>query len=280
MKLILRACTWIGLVGFILFEDLLAHAAGVALPDARFRAELLDPDTRYLFEQGSLHVDEDVVSGAGRYLGRVSGSASTTAGLLPSAAIQLELSGSGIAANSETAHAGLTYYWRVEQVAGAPRSAARVRIHVAGSVSSALVGDAGASPLYALASIDFIGSQSTFVAGVNPGHPYNGDSFDSTFTKLVAKDSIFSTSLVAYGLAGVGWEGGSGSARLDAFVDPLIEIDPEWSPAADFRVVFSSGIGVVPIPEPASALLLVAGLLALFARMQRRSRIGVSIGVQ
>jgi hypothetical protein len=105
------------------------------------------------------------------------------------------------------------------------------------------------------------------VAGVDPGHPYTADSFDSTFTKVVAKDSIFSTSLVASGLAAVGWDGGSGNARLDAFVDPLIEIDPEWSGAADFRLIFSNGIGIAPIPEPASVLLLVAGLLTVFARM-------------
>jgi hypothetical protein len=270
MKLISRACSGVGLAALLFLAGVPARAAGVALPEARFRAQLLDHDTRYLFEPGSIGVDEDVLSGSGRPLGHVSGSAATSDGLLPTAAIQLELSGNGTAARSEIAHAALTYYWRVEQIAGPPRSTARVRISAAGSVSSALVGDADASPLYAMAIIDFIGSQSTFVAGVNPGHPFTGNAFDSTFTKFVGKESIFSTSLVAYGLAAVGWEDGAGTARLDAFVDPLIEIDPEWSFARDFRVVFSSGIGIAPIPEPASVLLLVAGLVTLCARMRHR----------
>ena len=47
--------------------------------------------------------------------------------------------------------------------------------------------------------------------------------------------------------------------------DPLIEIDPAWAFAGDFRVVFSNGIGAAPIPEPTAYVVWSTGLLLLLA---------------
>lgn len=246
----------------------------VVLPDAFYRADLTYPaPAQHLVGPGGLGVDAPLRSGAGVDLGHLTASAATGAGLLPTAGISIDLTGNGYAAVAGEAYAGLNYNWRVEQIGGVERSTARVKIHVLGSVSSATEADADISPLYAQASIDFIGSQSIFVAGLNPGRPYVGDAFDVTFTKVVGKDSIFSASLVAYGLAGASWHGGDGRARGDAFVDPLIEIDPDWAYAGDFRVVFSSGIGPPPIPEPATGILLALGLAGMAARTcQQRAK--------
>lgn len=250
--------------GFAVAGLPLPAGAAIVIPDAVYRAELnYPPPPKRYFEAGGISVDEQWLSGGGVNLGHVTASAATGGGLLPMAAITVDLSGTGNGAIAAEGHAALTYYWAVEQISGTPRNTARVRIHTEGAVSSAVVGDADASPLYAEAIIDFIGSQSVFIAGVKRGTSFLGNSFDATFTKQVAKDTVFSTSLIAYGLANAGWDGGAGTARLDAFVDPLIEIDPEWSSASDFRMLFSSGVGVAPIPEPATYLLWACGLVAL-----------------
>jgi hypothetical protein len=193
--------------------------------------------------------------------------------LTPTAAISVDLSGTGHGANSADAVASLIYYWKVEQIAGPPRSMAPVRIHVEGEVSSALAGDAAAN-VFAEVVINFIGSHASFVAGAKPGDPFTGNSFNRTFTREVSTRSEFWTTLFARGTATVSHDDAPGTARLDAFADPLIEIDPAWEHASDFRVLFSSGIGVAAVPEPAAYLLWAAGLAVLGCCVWRQSEMG------
>jgi hypothetical protein len=217
------------------------QAAVVMLPEARYQADLNFPlPAEHLPAVGSISIDRRLVTGTGVDRGHVRATAGTTDGLTPTAAISVELSGTGHGANSADAVASLIYYWKVEQVAGPPRSTAQVRIHVEGEVSSALAGDAEAS-VYAEAVIFFIGSHASFVAGMKPGVPFTGNSFDRTFTRQVSTQSEFWTTLFARGTARVSADDAPGTARMDAFADPLIEIDPAWEHASDFRVVFSSG---------------------------------------
>jgi hypothetical protein len=251
-------------------------AAMVEIPEAVYRSTLnYPPPARYLFGPGGISVDEEWLTGSGASRGHITASAGTAGGLAPFAAVSIHLTGTGVAANGADAYAGVTYYWLVEQIAGAPRSSARVLIHVEGSVSEALGGDASASE-YALVNINFVGSNAIFVAGEGgpPGIPSLGESFDRTFTRLVPTNTVFSTSLVASGIANAGWHGDAGSGRLDAFADPLIQIDPDWAFADDFRVVFSSGVGV--IPEPAAVILWMAGLLVTWLFTSRQRDFGVA----
>lgn len=252
--------------------------AGPILPDAFYRQEFRYPRPgRYHFEEGSISMAEEVIGIGGADIGRISGSAASTGGLLPMAAIDIAVSGTGFSAIDGEAIAALSYSWAVEQIAGTPRQTARVRIHTRGGVSAVANGDAAYAPYYAMASI-WYGSWHTFVAGVNPGVPSYGDSFDQTYTPFVGVNQVFTTNLTAYALVAASWHGGAGTARADAWVDPVIEIDPGWLYADNFRVVFSRGIGVAPevapavVPEPAVSLLVGSGLAAIGLKTRRWRR--------
>lgn len=99
----------------------------------------------------------------------------------------------------------------------------------------------------------------SFVCG--PEHA----SFDDTFRGAATPGASYSVTLDAKGQGYLGADGGSFS--IGAWVDPRIEIAPDFDRRDDFRLVFSEG--VTPVPEPASAALLAAGLAVLLVSGRR-----------
>lgn len=55
---------------------------------------------------------------------------------------------------------------------------------------------------------------------------------------------------------------------ISAWVDPRIEIAPDFARRDDFRLTFSAG--VTPVPEPSSAMLFAAGVGVILAAVGRR----------
>jgi hypothetical protein len=191
--------------------------------------------------------------------GSLNGSASTSGSVLPMASFDLSLEGQGIGINGG-AYAALTYYWGVEQIAGAPYgSLIPVKISTAGSVSGSTSGDATIGYLYAKVILGWGGS---FEADLT--NQTGAESFNKEFTKNVYKDTQYSFGLI---VRGEGWAEDGGSVNIGGYVDPIIVIDPDWSRAGDFKLVFSAGISGQPssaaVPEPATVLLLGSGLAAI-----------------
>lgn len=64
---------------------------------------------------------------------------------------------------------------------------------------------------------------------------------------------------------------GGGSGYATVFLDPYFEIDPNFQDAGKYTLQFSPGIVQLPVPEPATTALWLAGLgLLAVARLQRR----------
>jgi hypothetical protein len=65
---------------------------------------------------------------------------------------------------------------------------------------------------------------------------------------------------------------GGGSGYATVFLDPYIEIDPNFQDVSKYALQFSPGIVQVPVPEPTTTVLWLAGLgLLAGARLQRRA---------
>lgn len=94
-------------------------------------------------------------------------------------------------------------------------------------------------------------------------------SFSDSFSHVVELEMAVNTLYRVTLIADVGVRSGSASA----FIDPVFSFAPDAGEGYSF--LFSEGIGnSPPVPEPASFVLLAAGLLAL-AAVRRRARVGV-----
>ncbi len=89
------------------------------------------------------------------------------------------------------------------------------------------------------------------------------DQFDFIDTFDVRVDWVHNVSLRAFAHVNKSVSNDPGEGTANAFIDPIIEIDPAY--AASYRVVVSEGVSV---PEPSSALLLAVGALGLASAMR------------
>ncbi len=240
------------------------RAAPVILPDGSFYEEISVLGEHWFSDNTrpeTVAMSQSFGPSGGR--GSATGSAWTTAGVLPTASIDLTLVGTGGSVNGR-AIAMIGYFWTVEQIAGAPYfSEVPVNVTTHGSVSRQSVGPVVAGgELYARAGFDWLGSLSTFEADLCEPFPCldGSESFDRTFRKFVGIGPSYFVGLTVWGHLEAG---AGGTVHLAGDVDPDIEIDPEFARAADFRLRFSAGIGPAPVPLPLPALLLSAALRVL-----------------
>jgi hypothetical protein len=225
------ACSLV-LLGIVVgLAPILAEA--VPVPAASFHEEVTAyPIERFGYHPGTLTIQESI---AGR--GSVEGFAKTTGGMLPTASMDFHLTGHDPSGINGRAIAMTHYYWAIEQVGGAPYYAnVPVIVTTSGSVSYDAVGDVDIGYLYAEAGFNWLSSYGAFKADLtNAVGPSGSESFDQSFRKFVGIGNVYSVGLTAWGHA----EADDGeSIHFSAYVDPLIVIDPNFSRAGDFRVVF------------------------------------------
>lgn len=239
-------------------------AQAVPVPAAGFYEEVTAyPIEKFGYNPGTLTIQESI---AGR--GSAEGYAKTTGGLLPTASMDFHLTGHDPYGINGRAIAKTGYYWSIEQVGGAPYYATvPVMVTTSGSVSYDAVGDVKIGYLYAEAGFNWLSSYGAFKADLtNAVGPSGTENFDQSFKKFVGIGNVYSVGLTAWGHA----EADDGeSIHFSAYVDPLIVIDPSFSRASDFRVVFSEGIGAVPLPP--TIWLFGSGLLGLISIARRNA---------
>lgn len=175
--------------------------------------------------------------------------------------------------STENAYVTLTYSFTINQVAGTPVSSVPFAVHYVEN----LVGTAGGNPTLG----EFHASQgaafSPFFFAVNSTNSsfYANDTYDSSSRGANANlNTPVDIQMTANAF------GSSGSAM----VDPMISIDPSFftdNPSytpSDFAITVNGGVGnsdgssaSTPTPEPASGVLLLAGLglTAVFAGRRR-----------
>lgn len=93
-----------------------------------------------------------------------------------------------------------------------------------------------------------------------------------TVTFEATADQVYEVDLYVSGQGQIACVGCS--AVGTAYVDPFIQIDPDFADAADFQVLISAGIGNSPptIPEPSTWVMMVVGLAGLgFANYRHRA---------
>lgn len=241
-------------------------AQAVPISAASFYEEVTAyPIEKFGHSEGTLTLQESI---QGR--GSVDGWAKTTGGALPTASIDFYLSGHFPNGINGRAIATTSYSWLIEQIGGAPYySTVPVIVTTKGDVSYEAVGDVDIGFLYAKAGFNWLSQYSEFKADLTNADGGSGNmSFDESFKKFVGIGNIYSVGLTAWGHADA--DDGE-SIHFSAYVDPLIIIDPTFARASDFRVVFSEGIG--PIPLPATAWLFGSGLLGLVGATRRNRKI-------
>lgn len=165
------------------------------------------------------------------------------------------------------------YEWTIEQVGGDPFvGPVPVDVHTSGAVERSANVWGRVQHLWAQANIDLPGTglpsnYHAAIACVSFDCSRSPLSFDDRFTGWAEPGSVYTVILTAKGNGYL--QADTGTFTISAWVDPRIEISAGFARREDFQVVFSAG--VTPVPEPASFVLLSAGMV-LVGGLARRSR--------
>ena len=175
----------------------------------------------------------------------------------------------------------LSYQFRIEDASGVwdPANQLFVPTIVSykGSVSTTIPSNSGATSYFNIAGTDFSESYQV-VTGAFPsathelnGFPdptFSGTSFDERKTYSIIANTFNRIDILA--TATVTHDG-----YTTAFIDPFIQIDPNFVDADKYHIVLSPGIDnfVARVPLPAALLMFSTGLLGLvgFARRKKAS---------
>jgi hypothetical protein len=132
--------------------------------------------------------------------------------------------------------------------------------------------------------------QSLFVAwGKMAANPVNYTNYNSQFAfDVTVRSGSFAAGTQVLTLATI-LQGGTAatlhhnglpsSSTAQSMLDTYVTIDPDWSSAhPGYHLVLDAGVGVGPVPEPAAAWLMLAGLGVLVCRRGWRRGNGVPPG--
>lgn len=199
----------------------------------------------------------------------------------PSITVSSSATGSGTAAISGS----LSYQFLIEDLSGVFDPASPIFVPTivtykgSASASSANPGNSGASSYFNIAGTNFAESYKV-VTGASPSAThtlatccgavtdptFSGTSFDEQKTYSIMANTYYRIDISAS--ASVYSDG-----MATAYIDPYIEIDPNFVDKGKYHIVLSPGIDniVSTVPLPASLPMLGAGLLGLIGMALRKA---------
>jgi len=171
----------------------------------------------------------------------------------------------GFAVAQAGAIAILTYYWTFE--GGTPGNMLPVDISVNLGITSF-----GSNNAFGFASVTVgtIQGNSQVCVYTFDGCAQGSHGFSGTM-RVMARSGDVNTIVIEAEASGVFSPDANGGT---AFADPHIFLDPAFASAANYQLRISDGVSndLAPIPEPASAALLAAGMAGLAGVLVRRRR--------